>query len=70
MTPWQAVMATHRVAGMWPLTGERGKRRESRIGRRKGMRNGEVKGKTEAPLLKKKIKETGRWHDDGVNKED
>lgn len=30
MTPWQAVMATHQVAGMWPLAGDGGRRRKRR----------------------------------------
>lgn len=55
MTLWQAVMATHQVAGMWPLAGDRGRRRRRRegvkdggkrgvAGGKKAMRNGGVKG--------------------------
>lgn len=30
MTLWQAVMATHQDAGMWPLAGDEGRRKRGR----------------------------------------
>lgn len=34
MTPWQAVMATHQVEGMWPLAGDGWRRRRRERGER------------------------------------